>query len=226
VNGTHIRCLNLQFWNKVVASQVVSGICKYMRQNLEILRLSTSHPESDQSLFSEALETAVHSAHKVMSGRPILRGLRELAVQRFDLSKLYQPLSILCDLNSLAELTISCCNNTIKFLSDVRSEVNGKALQMSHFALKSSGYEEGQWSKEMNEAACLGLRNLVTAPKLRSLHLSWDDESPLSDILLEVPLRAPNLRCLGFHDGRHMMHHETSHNSDNLHDVLKQCPKL
>jgi hypothetical protein len=62
--------------------------------------------------------------------------------------------------------------------------------------------------------------------KATSLHLSWDEESPLSDILLEVPLRAPNLRCLGFHDGRHMMHHETSHNSDNLHDVLKQCPKL
>jgi hypothetical protein len=169
---------------------------------------------------------AVHSAHKDSSKRPILRSLRELALQRFDLTTLHQPLSILCDLNGLSELTISRCINVVDFFSDMASLVDGGALQLSHFALKTFGYEEEQRSEEVMEAAYLALRNLVKVPKLQGLHLSWGQEPPLGSILPELPLGAPNLRCLGIYDGRDIMHHESLHSSDNLHDVLKRCPQL
>jgi hypothetical protein len=121
---------------------------------------------------------------------------------------------------------ISRCINVVDFFSDMASLVDGGALQLSHFALKAFGYEEEQWSEEVMEAAHLALRNLVKAPKLQGLHLSWGQEPPLGSILPELPLGAPNLRCLGVYDGRDIMHHESLHSSDNLHDVLKRCPQL
>jgi len=233
-HAIHVRSLELQFETPSDLASAVEHVCMHMRANLDTLRLSVLQPLSSDNrlLYSEALRGAVREvlserkpAQPNQSTEPMLYNLKELTLQHFDISSLYDTVTVLSGLRSILRLTLSSCDGMVDFLSDIEKHIGGGSLRLTHFGLQSDD-EELEWSDDVLAAAGSCLRNLLASPKLESVHLAWTDESPLWNVLSGTPVKAPNLMTLGIHDGSHASIGESANSAGRLRNILTDCHQL